>query len=76
MDGATIPDEANPSSTWSSSSSSIFEVLVMDLDLLIESPELKLEQRFLIFRHFRARVPFPFVKSGAGASFKGNGSNT
>ena len=39
----------------------------MDLDLLIESPELKLEQRFLIFRHFLANVPLPLVKSGAGA---------
>lgn len=32
-----------------------------------ESPEEKLEQRFLILRHFLARVPLPLAKRGVGA---------
>ena len=36
-------------------------------DLDSESPEEKLEQRFLIFRHLRASVPLPLANKGVGA---------
>ena len=41
---------------------------VIDGDVLgNESPEEKLEHRFLIFRHFLANVPLPLAKRGVGA---------
>ena len=36
-------------------------------DLDNESPEEKLEQRFLILRHLRASVPLPLANKGVGA---------
>ena len=36
-------------------------------DLAKASPEEKLEQRFLILRHLRAKVPLPLLSKGVGA---------
>lgn len=63
---------AMPSSSslarWSSCSWKWLRSSLFDLDN--ESPEEKLEQRFLIFLHLRANVPLPLANKGVGAILK------